>query len=164
MNAPGAASKLALEGCFGGLEKAVPGCADRHIDGWRTLCAQPLHPVGKQGHETVARVLPVGAITSANLSEVLYKAREFGYLHDLAGLAERLVRTGLQVVDVTADDAAVAAELIASSRKSRTPGKGSLSLGDGICIAVAARWKLVLVGDDRYWEAVDLSVEFWPFR
>lgn len=118
----------------------------------------------QSGHETVARVLPVGAITSVNLSEVLYKAHEFGYRHDLAGLAERLVRTGLQVEDVTADDAAVAAEVIASSRTSRTPGKGSLSLGDGICIAVAARLKLVLVGDDRHWEALDLPVEYRPFR
>lgn len=118
----------------------------------------------QQGHETVAQVLPVGAITSANLTEVLYKAREFGYRQDLAGLAERLVRTGLQVVEVIDVDAAVAAELIASSRKSRAPGKGSLSLGDGICIAVAARLDLVLVGDDRYWEGLDLPVEYRPFR
>lgn len=116
------------------------------------------------GEETVAQVLPVGAITAVNLSEVLHKARECGYRHDLAGLAERLIRTGLTVVDIVGADAAVAAELIAGSRKGREPGAGALSLADGICIAVAVRLGLLLVGDDRHWETLDLPVEYQPFR
>lgn len=118
----------------------------------------------QDGSETVEKVLPLGSITSVNLTEVLYKARERGYRNDLPGLQLRLVRTGLTVVDVTEADAGQAAELIANSRSKAKPGDDSLSLGDGICIAVAIRLKALLVGDDRYWETLDLPVEYQPFR
>lgn len=116
------------------------------------------------GDAAVERVLPVGAITSVNLAEVLYKARERGYNNDLAGLHQRLARTGLTVVDVTEADAVQAAELIAASRANAKSGDSQLSLGDGICIAVATRLELLLVGDDRHWETLDLPVAYQPFR
>lgn len=120
--------------------------------------------LGQDGADTIEQILPVGSITSVNLTEVLYKARERGYRNDLAGLRQRLARTGLTVVDVTELDASEAAELLADSRSKVAAGNGSLSLGDGICIAVAIRLKALLVGDDRYWETLDLPVEYQPFR
>lgn len=41
---------------------------------------------------------------------------------------------------------------------------GSLSLGDGLCIAVAIRLNLMLVGGDQEWEALDLPIEYMPFK
>ena len=116
------------------------------------------------GDATVEQVLPVSAITSVNLTEVLYKARERGYKDDLTGLHHLLLRTGLNVVDVTEADAVQAAELITESRANAKTGGSTLSLGDGVCIAVATRLKLILVGDDRHWETLDLPVDYQPFR
>jgi PIN domain nuclease of toxin-antitoxin system len=43
-------------------------------------------------------------------------------------------------------------------------GAGSLSLGDGLCIAVAERLGLPVTGGHQHGEALDLAVEFVPFR
>lgn len=59
-------------------------------------------------------------------------------------------------------DTVRAAELILLSKADRDPG--SLSLGDGLCIATAERLGLPLTDGDRYWSNVDLSVAFLPFR
>jgi PIN domain nuclease of toxin-antitoxin system len=55
-----------------------------------------------------------------------------------------------------------AAHLIASSRLSVAPG--SLSLGEGLCIAVAERLDLTITGDDQHGEPLDLTVQYLPFR
>lgn len=73
-----------------------------------------------------------------------------------------LLALGLTVEPVTDADAERAAELIVAFKV--TPGPGSLSLGDGLCIAVAERLGLPLTGGDRYWSRVPLQVEFLPFR
>lgn len=112
--------------------------------------------------ETVEQVLPHGAIPAPNLAEVIYKAIEKGYAQSAEHLHGLLLRTGLEVVSLEPADALVAAELIAASRATNTPG--SLSLGDGLCIAVAIRLNLMLVGGDQEWEALDLPVEHMPFK
>ena len=73
-----------------------------------------------------------------------------------------IARVVAAVEPVTDADAERAAELIVASKAS--PGQGSLSLGDGLCIAVAERLALPLAGGDRYWSQVPLRVEFLPFR
>jgi PIN domain nuclease of toxin-antitoxin system len=55
-----------------------------------------------------------------------------------------------------------AAELISTSKAD--PDVGSLSLGDGLCIAVAERLQLPVTGGDRCWAQVDATVPFLPFR
>ena len=46
----------------------------------------------------------------------------------------------------------------------KEPGPGSLSLGDGLCIAVAERLGLPLTGGDQHWSTVSSTVPFMPFR
>lgn len=111
----------------------------------------------------VEQVLPFGAIPAPNLTEVLYKAVEKGYEHGAEQLHGLLLRTGLEVVSLEPEDALVAADLMVASR-ANTKTSGSLSLGDGLCIAVAIRLDLMLVGGDQEWEALDLSVTYMPFR
>ena len=48
--------------------------------------------------------------------------------------------------------------------KSASSPAGSLSLGDGLCIAVAERLELPLTGGDLYWETLDLRVRVLSFR
>ena len=70
------------------------------------------------------------------------------------------------VVSVDEGDAVRTAELICQSRMlSQQRGSfTSLSLGVAVCIAVAERMEANLVGGDRHWAELDLSVEFLPFR
>ena len=48
--------------------------------------------------------------------------------------------------------------------KSASSPSGSLSLGDGLCIAVAERLELPITGGDLYWETLDLRVRVLSFR
>jgi PIN domain nuclease of toxin-antitoxin system len=48
--------------------------------------------------------------------------------------------------------------------KSASSPAGSLSLGDGLCIAVAERLNLPITGGDLYWETLDLRVKVLSFR
>jgi PIN domain nuclease of toxin-antitoxin system len=49
------------------------------------------------------------------------------------------------------------------SRSASSPA-GSLSLGDGLCIAVAERLELPITGGDLYCETLDLRVKVLSFR
>lgn len=71
-----------------------------------------------------------------------------------------------EVISVELADSARAAGLILDARSSGRDGgpKSSLSLGDAVCIAVAERLGVPLVGADRAWGELDLNVEFLPFR
>ena len=69
---------------------------------------------------------------------------------------------GVEVERETGADVVRAAELVAASR--RSPAEGSLSLGDGLCIAVAERLGLPITGGDQHWETIVLRVWFLPFR
>jgi ribonuclease VapC len=86
-----------------------------------------------------------GVIGAANWSEVLQKTRQHGAP---AGIVGRLLASfGLTVVDVTARDAEVAAELW-------RPGT-RLSLADRLCLGLGVRMKLKVVTTDEAWTDVD---------
>ena len=116
----------------------------------------------ERGFETIDQVLPIAVIPVSAMVEVLYRTVERGHRLSPAQLHADLLALGLTVEPVTDADAERAAELIVSSKA--TPGPGLLSLGDGLCIAVAERLGLPLTGDDAYWSRMPLQVEFLPFR
>lgn len=115
----------------------------------------------ERGSDTVDAVLPYAVAPVSALVETLYRAPELGHGLSAAHLHRDLVSMGLHIEPVTEADAVRAAELIAQSR--RSPG-GSLSLGDGLCLAVAERLHLTVTGNDQFWETLDLSVDYRPFR
>ena len=97
------------------------------------------------GSDEAEPLLMEGLIGAANWSEVLQKARQHGVR---AGVVARLLASfGLQVVDVTADDAQIAAELWRTGT--------SLSLGDRLCLALGLRLRLDVATADGAWEAID---------
>ncbi len=97
------------------------------------------------GSDEAEPLLMEGLIGAANWSEVLQKARQHGVR---AGVVARLLASfGLQVVDVTADDGQIAAELWRTGT--------SLSLGDRLCLALGLRLRLDVATADGAWEAID---------
>lgn len=119
----------------------------------------------ERGWDTVDRLLAVGVVPAATLVEVLYRAPERGHRMRPAELHDALLGVGLRVESVTDADTVRAAELIGDSRASRVVVAGSsLSLGDGLCLAVAERLDLPVTGGDRHWETCDLRVRYLPFR
>ena len=118
--------------------------------------------LGERGRDTVDRLLPVAAITAANLVEVLHRAPARGHRMSPAHIHEAVVGMGLAVEPVTDADTVRAAELLAMSRTTATDG--TLSLGDALCLAVAERLDLPVSGGDQLWETLDLRVRYLPFR
>lgn len=116
----------------------------------------------ERGYETVDKLLKVAVVPTSAMVETLYRAVEKGHRRAAADLHDDLLALGLSVEPVTDADTVRAAELIVVSKQS--PGPGSLSLGDGLCIAVAERLGLPLTGGDRYWSQVGATVPFMPFR
>ncbi len=115
----------------------------------------------ERGAATVDKLLPVGVVPASVMVETLYRAQERGHRQSCQELHDDLLAMGLTVEPVTDEDTVRAAELVAASRRDSS---GSLSLGDGLCIAVAERLGLTMTGNDRYWEGVTSSVTFMPFR
>lgn len=95
------------------------------------------------GADAAEPMLMEGIIGAANWSEVLQKTRQHGAP---AGIVGRLLTSfGLRVVDVTEDDATVAAELWAA-------GSG-LSLADRLCLALGRRLSMAVATADAAWPA-----------
>ena len=116
----------------------------------------------ERGAATVDKLLPVGVVPASVMVETLYRAQERGHRQSCQELHDDLLAMGLTVEPVTDEDTVRAAELVAVSR--REAREGSLSLGDGLCIAVAERLGLTMTGNDKYWEDVASTVTFMPFR
>jgi PIN domain nuclease of toxin-antitoxin system len=116
----------------------------------------------ERGVTTVDRMLPVGVAPVSAVVETLYRAVEKRHRLPPDQLYEALLEMGLEVEAVTGEDVVRAAELVAASRQA--PGGGSLSLGDGLCLAVAERLRLPVTGGDQHWETLDLEVSYLPFR
>jgi len=95
------------------------------------------------GSDEAEPLLMEGLIGAANWSEVLQKARQHGVRASV--VARLLASFGLQVVDVTADDAQIAAELWRAGT--------SLSLGDRLCLALGLRLRLDVATADGTWGA-----------
>jgi PIN domain nuclease of toxin-antitoxin system len=96
------------------------------------------------GSEVAERQLMEGIIGAANWSEVLQKARQHGAQPGVVG---RLLSSfGLQVADVTVDDAERAADLW-------NPGS-ALSLADRLCLALGLRLGVAVATTDSAWRPV----------
>lgn len=96
------------------------------------------------GSDVAERHMVEGIIGAANWSEVLQKARQHGAQ---PGLVARLLTSfGLQVVDVTVEDAERAAGLWVSG--------SAFSLADRLCLAVGLRLGLSVVTTDAAWRSV----------
>ena len=90
-------------------------------------------------------LLMEGVIGAANWSEVIQKARQHGAPTEIVG--RLLASFGLTVVDVTADDAEIAAGLWR---------RGSvLSLADRLCLALGVRTQLEVATADAAWTDVE---------
>ncbi|HYN56997.1 MAG TPA: PIN domain-containing protein [Motilibacterales bacterium] len=116
----------------------------------------------ERGATTVDKLLAVAVEPVSALVEALYRAVERGHRLAPVELCDALLEMGLEIAPVIAADAVRAAELIAASRVAAQTG--SLSLGDGLCIAVAERLQLPITGGDQLWESLDLRVRYLPFR
>lgn len=118
--------------------------------------------LSERGAATVDKVLAISVLPVSAMVEVLYRAVERGHRQISADLHTDLLALGVRVEPLLDADAVRAAELIAASKAG--PGSGSLSLGDGLCIATAERLDLPITGGDRYWGDVEMGVAFLPFR
>lgn len=109
------------------------------------------------GADKVDPALSGSTITTANLAEVVRRAEQRGYLRSSDDLVTDLSAVGLDFEETLLDtDAQRAAELIALSYAARGPrGTAALSLGDGICIAVAERLGLPVMTADTAWKNLD---------
>ena len=94
-------------------------------------------------HPELEVVLPGPALT-----EVVYTARLHGTTSSPERIALALLANGMRVEPPTTDDLVRAAVLVETVR--RTPGS-SLSLADGIILAVAERLACPIVTADRLW-------------
>ncbi|MEY9988124.1 ribonuclease VapC [Streptomyces sp. V4I8] len=111
----------------------------------------------EKGAEIVDPALTGGAITTANLAEVVRRAEQRGYLRGPAELTSDLAAVGLAFEEtLTEADARRAAALIAASYAERgSRGTPALSLGDGICIAVGERLALPVLTADTAWKDLE---------
>jgi ribonuclease VapC len=97
------------------------------------------------GADAAEPMLMEGVIGAANWSEVLQKARQHGAPTGIVG--RLLASFGLAVVDVTAADAEVAADLWSQG--------SALSLADRLCLALGVRLGLPVATADAAWADVD---------
>lgn len=102
-------------------------------------------------HEKAARLLSVSAVPASAVVETLYRAKEKGHRMASSQLFQHIVAIGAIIEPLREEDTVRAAELITQSRSSTHLQAGSLSLGDGLCIATAERLGHPLVTDDTFW-------------
>lgn len=119
--------------------------------------------LAERSKDVIDKLLPVAVVPSSAMTEALYIATIRGHALSTQELRDALAVAGVRVEAVSDDDSVRAADLIAASRASRVAA-GALSLGDGLCIAVAERLDLPIVGGDQAWEALDLRVRYHPFN
>jgi PIN domain nuclease of toxin-antitoxin system len=106
------------------------------------------------GAEAAEPMLMEGLIGAVNWSEVLQKARQHGLQAGAVGML--LTSFGLQVVDVTAEDAEVAAGLWRRS--------SGLSLADRLCLALGTRLGMPVATADASWEAFQAGTDIIVIR
>jgi PIN domain nuclease of toxin-antitoxin system len=97
------------------------------------------------GADDAEPLLMEGVIGAANWSEVLQKTRQHGAPSGIVG--RLLASFGLKVVDVTAADAELAADLWRHGT--------ALSLADRLCLALGLRMGLPVATADAAWADVD---------
>ena len=116
------------------------------------------------GKVVIHRDIPVGVLPNPSAVEVLARASERGYAGSPKDLLEDLQRVGLELEESTQDDIVRASELIAEARRLGLGQGWDISLGDALCISVAERLDLPLIGGDKAWDFLALKVEHRLFR
>jgi ribonuclease VapC len=106
------------------------------------------------GADEAEPMLMEGVIGAANWSEVLQKARQHGAPPGIVG--RLLASFGLAVIDVSAADAEIAADLW-------HPGS-PFSLADRLCLALGIRLKLPVATADAAWTRMDGGPEVLVIR
>ena len=101
------------------------------------------------GADVVAERLAGSHVSAVNLSEVLQKSLASGA--DTDGLADDLLAVGLLVADFGAEQASVAAELWASTRRL------GLSVADRACLATAVVLGVPALTADQQWAGIELE-------
>ncbi|MCA1672044.1 MAG: type II toxin-antitoxin system VapC family toxin [Actinobacteria bacterium] len=101
----------------------------------------------ESGSAGVHDALTDGFVTAANWAEILQKARQHGGDPQEVGLLLRSL--GLEVVDVTREDGEMAASIWTKDLP--------LSLGDRLCLAVAARLGLPAMTADTEWQGIAIE-------
>ncbi len=118
----------------------------------------------EKGAEVVESLLSHAVIPLPNLAEVLVTAAAREIRMSSEALRECIIAYGVKVEPPAIGDELRAAELIADTRARRVELGGTLSLGDGLCIAVAERLKLPVASGDQLWSQLTLKVAFHFFR
>jgi len=117
--------------------------------------------LNERGAPTIGRLLQFAVLPAPNVTESIRSARTHGHRMTSDQLFSRLEASCAAVEPFRDVDAPRAAELLLYADR-RT--NGQLSLGDALCIAVAERLQLPLVGDDGLWAELPLEVDFHQFR
>jgi ribonuclease VapC len=113
----------------------------------------------ERGAATVGRLLRFAVLPAPNVTESIRTARMQGHRMTCDQLFSRLEASSAAIEPFRGVDASRAAELLAADPRS----DARVSLGDAVCIAVAERVQLPIVGDDL-WAPLALQVEFHQFR
>ena len=117
--------------------------------------------LNERGAATVGRLLQFAVLPAPNVTESIRSARTHGHQMTSDQLYSRLEASCAAVEPFMDVDASRAAELLLLADRR---ANAQLSLGDGLCIAMAERLQLPLVGDDGLWTQLPLEVEFHQFR
>ena len=103
------------------------------------------------GAEFVGEVLGHSLMSAVNWAEVLQRHRSRGI--PSATLLSELMAFGFEVINFSAHDAAVAADLLPATRSL------GLSLGDRACLALGITLGFTVLTADRAWKELTLPVK-----
>lgn len=117
--------------------------------------------LNERGAATVGRLLQFAVLPAPNVTESIRIARMQGHRMTSGQLYSRLQASSAAIEPFLDVDAPRAAELLLLADRESSV---HLSLGDSLCIAVAERLQLPLVGDDGLWTQLPLEVDFHQFR
>ena len=106
----------------------------------------------EEGSDLVAELVADGAVIGAvNLAEVATKLSQVGIPEEQ--IREIIDSLGLEIIPFNAEQAYRAASLVGPTRSV------GLSLGDRVCLALAAQVGVPAVTADRVWRQLELDVK-----
>lgn len=108
------------------------------------------------GSDVVETVIEESVMSTVNWSEVIQKLLARGT--DVEGVRTDMEELGLRLEDLTVEDAEAAAAIWAEIPR------GTLSLADRCCLALARRLRATAVTADRAWAGLGLDVTVRTIR
>jgi len=111
--------------------------------------------LGEPGHEQVREVLDRCYIHAVNLAEAAAKLAQ-------AGVPENQIRTAFAELAIPVDETFTAEQALACAALARKTRSVGLSLGDRVCLVVAASRNSTALTTDRSWSRVaqpDLRIQ-----